>query len=137
MNEKQLRLMQQITKKNLLDKTLECQKSVALANQHNKQYTQLKKYYQEYLNDNKNKDHQAQNATLLSNTHHFLSHLQRMLMLQRSAVNKYQSLKERCRIEWKKQQAKRKRLKYLKCLEWEEEEEEELEQEAKNILRKD
>lgn len=122
MNEKQQRLMQQITEKSLSDKMRDWKKSETLSSQHSIQYRQLKEYYQAYLNDQENKNNQAQNARMVSNTHYFLSHLQRMLMLQRTAVQKCERTKEKCCIEWKKQQAKRRYLRYLKWLKWEEEE---------------
>lgn len=138
MNEKQQQLMQLITEKALRDKVLDWHKSEALSTQHDRQYSQLKKYYREYLVEQEKKNNQVQNALLLNNTHCFFNHLQRMLILQRNAVQKCEAIKEKCRFEWKKQQAKRKYLRHLKCLEreLEESEEEEVDQE-KNTLKKD
>jgi flagellar biosynthesis chaperone FliJ len=135
MNEKQQRLMQQITEKAFRDKMLSWQRSESLSTQHNRQYAQLKKYYHEYLVEQENKNSRVQNALLLNNAHCFFNHFQRMLILQRNVVQKCETIKEKCRCEWKKQQAKRKYLRCLKRLEWESEEEEV--GQAKNMLRKD
>jgi flagellar biosynthesis chaperone FliJ len=116
--------MQQITEKALSEKTVDWKKAETVLYQQNMQYSQLKKYYEDYAIDQKNKDKQSKNALLLRNNHYFLNNLQHMLMQQRTAVQKYQAIKEKCRIDWKKQQVKRKHLRYLKQLEWEEEDEE-------------
>ena len=125
MNKKQWRLMQKITEKNVMNKAFEYQQSQVSVTQHKAQYAQLKKYYEDYVLAQRNKENQSQNSVILRNTHYFLGNLQRMLILQSAAVQKCKEIKEKCRFAWKKQEARRKYLRYLLQQEWEEEEDEE------------
>src|SRR5690606_32158531 len=125
MNEKQWHLMALKTECALSNKIMEWKKAERLSLQYNNQYTQLAAYYQAYLAEQQNRDNEQQKAAMLSNTHFFIQHLQSMLILQHGALQKSEAIKEKCRHEWKKEQAKKRHLRHLKERQWEAAEEEE------------